>query len=216
MAKANSVKFPKWAPAVVIRAMNDYRDQLKHYGADDPRRDCPDMLRRLLEYEGMQAVWDALQLSKKPLPAAIFAAAAAHGFCGPRGEEQRTPAQHRAWLDDVQKLSARLSKMLRGTDLDRELISHLDLRRGDVGHALWGRFSEILDSVSSGASYLAAPSAGKRTHGEDARRAYFVRHLTAFFREYIGGPRRELVAIATAAAFDDPSFGARQVKRLAP
>jgi len=216
MTKTNNASLPKWAPADVISHMNNYRSKLKHYAANDPRRDCPDMLCRLLTYPDMQSVWDALRLSKKMWPALVFAGAAGFAFCGPRGEARLTPGQHQAYLGKVQKLSADLCKMLRGTELDRMLIERLDLYRDDVGHACWMRFSEILDSVASGARFYAAASAGKRTHGEDARRAYFVRHLTGFFREYLGGPRRELVAIATAAAFDDPSFTARQVIRLAP
>jgi len=215
-AKANSAGFPKWAPADVIAFTDEYRANLPHYADDDPRRECPDMLYRLLTYEGMQGVWSALRLSKKQMPALAFAGSAGFAFCGPRGEASLTPRKHRAYLEKVQKLSAELAKLLHGTDLDRMLVSRLDLYRSDVGHLTWMRFSEILNSVASGARYHATASAGKRTHGEDARRAYFVRHLTGFFREFLGGPRRELVAIATAAAFDDPSFTARQVIRLAP
>lgn len=213
---ANNAGFPKWAPADVIEHMNEYRSNLKHYADNDPRRDCPDMLHRLLTYEGMQRVWDALRLSKKMFPAVVFAGSAGFAFCGPRGEARLTPAEHRAFLENVQKQSAKLSKLLRGTELDLQLISRLQLNHRDVGRFYFCRFSEILDSVASGARYHAAASAGKRTHGEYARRAYFVRHLTGFFREYLGGPRRALVAIATAAAFDDPDFTERQVIRLAP
>lgn len=214
--KANDDGFPKWAPADVIAFTANYRANLPHYAADDPRRECPDMLHRLLTYEGMQDVWSALRLSKKPMPETVFAGVAGRGFCGPQGEAGLTPAQHRVFLAEVSKQSAELAALLRGTDLDRMLVSRLDLYRSDVGHAVWMRFSEILDSVASGARYHATASAGKRTHGKDARRAYFVRYLTAFFREYLDGPRRALVAIATAAAFDDPSFTERQVIRLAP
>ena len=97
-AMADNAGFPRWAPADVVDHMTDYMSQIKHYASNDPRRECPDMLRRLLTYPDMQEVWGALRLSKKPLSAVIFSGAAGHAFCGPRGEERRTPAQHQAWL----------------------------------------------------------------------------------------------------------------------
>ncbi len=218
-------EFPKWAPADAILFMNDERAELERRRAElelrgdvgsDPRRDCPSLLHRLLTHEDMRNVWNALRLSKKKFPETVFAATAASAFCGPLDEARLTPAQHRKFVGEVQKLAWKLSKVLRGTELDYRLIVHLDLYHPEVGRHIWGRFSHILNEVGYSAIELAKESAGKRTHGEDARRAYFVPELTRFFREYLGGPRRELVAIATRAAFNDPSFGTRQVIRLSP
>ena len=219
LAKVSRKGFPKWAPTEVILVMNEQKIDLgRQRDVDnDPRRGCPDMLRRLLTYEGMQDVWIALSLSKKKFPDMVFAAVAVNGFCGPLDEARLTPTQHQKYVAKVQKLARELSRLLRGTHLDFNLMAHLDLlNHGEVGRHIWWRFSQLLDNVAAGAPYLAKESAGKRISGEDARRAYFVRQLTKFFREYLGGPRRALVAIATAAAFDDPSFGVRQVTRLAP
>ena len=217
MAKAKKSEFPAWAPIEAIEYLIEHRELAKHYDKRDPRRACPDMLHRLLTHDDMRRVWERLRLSPKRYAVLIFAAAAGSGFCGPRGEARLTPKQHKEHFAKVRQLSAELSEILRGTDLDYQLVVRSDLINNDVGRLYWSRFSEILDNVDSVARHFATASAGKRTHGEHARRAYFVRYLTGFFREYLGGPRRELVAIATAAAFDNPrSFTARQVIRLAP
>lgn len=242
--------FPRWAPVAVIDRLNKERARLDALSRPPPgnftkggeyqqsrerqRRalaaSC-ELMYRLLTYDDMLRVWDALQSSQQRTiygldskapqasgfsQAEAFVGAALHGFRGPWGEARLTHAEHRAFLADVQKQCEKLSKMLRGTDLDQRLISRLEVSHHETGRMVWPCFSDMLDSVASGARYFATASAAKRTHGEHARRAYFVRHLTGFFREYLGGPRRELVAIATAVAFDDASFSKRQVQRLAP
>ncbi len=225
----NSATFPKWAPAEVIDYLHEYELQLKGYNLEDPRRRCPLLISTLLNAENMKCVWEALGASKKPMAPLIFAAAACHGFLGPQYEEGLTQAEHKAFLKKVQRLSVELSNTLRGYYLDGTLISHLvfpietrtsstcaDVYAERPGQPHWSRFSEILDSVASAAPYLCKVSAGKRTHGDYACRAYFVRHLTGFFREYLGKPERSLVAAATAAAFTLSDFDPRQVRKLAP
>ena len=225
----NGAEFPTWAPPGVIHYLGEYELQLEHYAAEDPRRGCPALLRTLLVEQRMKRVWEALLESKKPMASLIFAAAACHGFLGPRCEEGLTPAQHKAFIEKVRKLSTKLSNTLRGGHLDEAVMSHLALpynaralsARVDgcterPGQPRWNRFSEILDSVASAAPYLCPKNADKRTHGEKACRRQFVKHLTAFFDEYLGGSTRPLVVDATGTAFDDPNFSDRQVRRNAP
>jgi hypothetical protein len=127
-----------------------------------------------------------------------------------------TKATREAFLRNFERRAIDLAQLLGNTYLDSALIQHLDVYRTEPGHALWWRFSDLLRSAASAARYLSPASAGKRTKGDEGRRAYFVRSLTHFFVENLGSPKRDLVARATSAAFDDSSFTARQVQRLAP
>ena len=207
--------FPKWAPTKAIDLLNEYTDSVKRYKKDDPRQACPPMLSRLLSDPEMMRVWIGLEKSPKPFAIELFVATVCVGYQGPRGEASLSPAQHQRWREKVVKKARELADLLRGQDLDFILALKMDLSSHHSGEAFYSRFSDLLDDVSP-FSELAPASAAKRTHGADARRAFFVRSITRFFLQYFGKPHRAHVARATAAAFEDPGFDERQVKRLAP
>lgn len=209
-------RFPPWAPPEAIEFLADYRTQAAQWTKDDPRQGVPEMLERLLTRDGMARVWREVRRSSKLFPVEIFAAAAAFSYHEPWDlEERMTPGAYREWRARVSSAAEQLADLLRGSALDSLLIDQLDLRTTARRRYLWQRFSHILGGVPSIVRYGSKRTGGTRTVGVHAQRARFVRHLTGFFREYLGGPRRELVAITTAAAFDLESFTKHQVIRLA-
>jgi hypothetical protein len=210
--------FPSWAPAEAVEFLKEYRAQATHYTKNDPRQVVPDMLERLLTCDDMALVWQGVRKSSKLFPVEVFAAAAAYSYHEPWDREQRmTPAQHRKWLKRVSRTADKLAKLLRGSALDSLLVDQFDLRTTVRERYVWQSFSSILGGVPTIARH-GKRMGGTRTVGPHAQRARFVRHLTGFFREYLGGPRRSLVAVTTEVAFNLPpgTFTERQVARLAP
>ena len=78
-----------------------------------------------------------------------------------------------------------------------------------------GKFSDLLQELSRDIQTMEITPTF-RPNGAEARRTHFVRCLTNYFINKYGTPKREWVAITTAAAFDDEAITARQVARLAP
>ena len=146
-----------------------------------------------LSDEGMAAVWTALQSSRKPMPRAHLCGRGREGILRAarrgKGSRQRSIGQ---FLAGVRKHSRELAKLLRGTDLDADVGIH------ELGPATlsgyWAPvngsgFSELARLMSKAAAKVSRHAERREARrGFDARCAYFVRQLTAFFVEYLGGP----------------------------
>lgn len=153
--------FAKWAPAEAVSRWHEYRGLLPGYASDDPRRDGPDMLARLLTWQDMWRVWDVIGSATPTMPNGlpghigdismheIFAATTTAAYAGPYGEARFPPSVHDEWMKKVTAHAVELARLLAGTQLDLELMRKLDLFRHDVGHLSWLRFSHILSNVPS-------------------------------------------------------------------
>ena len=243
-AKSNNElpRFPKWLPASAIACYQqhllskDKRVALKY--------DSVGMLLRLCTSDDMKSLWlklggrDAIE-GEIVRHGFLFLQVAVRGYFGPVGEQKLTPKQHEKWLKQIVETSTKLATLIRGAEFDRCMEE-----RGQETYVRWlmaakpssrlqnigppdvvevkmnnlselVRFSNELTEFARRVPKLVPPPIA-RPNGPDARRAYFIRELTGYFVEYFGKPHRNLVTIATAAAFKDATITERQVTRVAP
>lgn len=76
------------------------------------------------------------------------------------------------------------------------------------------RLSDLLTEFAQRVPKMEVPTM-PRPNGPEARRAYFTRHVTKYFQEYFGQPRRSWVTIVTQVALEDESIVERTTARLA-
>ena len=197
-----------------------------------------DLIYRLLTHADMEAVWSVLakaevkgSLSQK----SIFKACVIAAWYGPHDEEKWTPTERARWIKGIERDANALANKLSGTGLDDYLWEQYesqkfswDIRQsaaaglaGEAGpdrkHEFqWraGSVSELLREMAGRAKYFLKPAVLEKPGDAMARRAYFVRGLTRYCREHLGGPRLALVTVTTAVALEDESISERQVARL--
>jgi hypothetical protein len=197
-----------------------------------------DLIERMLTRDDMRAVWAAMA-KVKPIGSVshsvIFTACVVRAWSGPRGEEKWTPAERTKWIKDVADLADALAGKLCDTGADEMLWKQYhseklswDMRQfaaaalaGEIppNHKRefnWmpGQVSELLRNVGRQAKFFLAPAKLGKPGDALARRAYFVRYLSGYCREYMGGPRLALVTATAAIALEDETITQRQVARL--
>ncbi len=224
------IAFPSWAPDDVIARWREEKKEAdagyKHnwVAVGNPKLvaeyrerafQIPDLLYRLVTDDDMRRVWERItragNISGDIPHTTIFAASVIHAWMGPMGgREQLWSAGARAkWQQDVAVLAERLAVKLQGTGAD-------DFLNRTFLHDLGARYdmSDLLRSLARHARDVL--KSGVPAGHRHSPRAYFVRHLTQYFREYFGGPNRTLVAKTAAVAFNDDAITERQVRRIAP
>lgn len=194
-------------------------------------------LYRFLTYENMRLAFAALD--RKNVSAAHTIRLCRVGLIGPTGSETKTPAERAAWLAKVKETALQLAELVELSDLDNVLV-----RNYQAAHAAALVFHSMADGLSGNKNagsrsykmFFPKPAnlsgflrkfaeeadvtAGgdlvmDRPRDKDARRAYFVRSLTKFFRDECGMPLRAVVATFTSTAFDC-EISERAIIRLAP
>lgn len=236
-----SPQFPTWLPAGAIAFYRDHARKEKRHAL---QHDTVEMLFRLCTFESMRPLWGKLNAhdadeGKVIKHGDLFSHVAARGYCGPIGEQTLTPKRREKWLKEIVETSTKLANLIRGSEFDRYLWDRRQAEQMNYlinGAVLLAqakielpgavkvmidnlsehdRFSVVLAEFASRIPTLALPPI-ERPNAPEARRTYFVRELTGYFLEFFGKPHRRLVAIATAAAFNDDAITERQVTRLAP
>lgn len=196
------------------------------------------LLCRLLTYDCMKDAWDSVK--RNGINSRTTALICRRAFFGPMGSEKKTPTEREKWLDDVQRTAEHLAKIILDSPLDDILIEkfwrasalssvQIGLATGFGGKSLDNiidtstcffprpsKLSDLLLELSKNARDVAKKDLSLPKPGDpDAKRAYFVKTLTAYFDEACGKKLRSAVANFTSAAFLC-EFGTRQVIRLAP
>ena len=210
-------KYQKWVPREAIQC---YEAEVRHSTKAQPENalDSRKRFEALLTSDDLNVreLWNLVNEKPvaegaKALQSWYFPSLACRWIMGPMGDESHTRKDREKWICDVTKAAQQVSALVKGTTLDNYFAMYLPEYQDGYRH---DRISVTLETFAARVEKI-TPQATKKPKDDKARRAYFVRQLTAYLEHHFKKRHREIVVAVTNIVFADGDISERQVQSLA-